>query len=391
MALTGQQTSPDTAFDFAKFLDAAGLTAPLPIGLVLLDGSLRAVHVNAVARGILGRRDDVLDRLNDGMLDDADHDWCEAARTAIQTGRRDHRESARFHGEDDQAYTLNVTLSPLATRSDKSAAVGSSITAQPDGADRPLLPALPVLLVIVEDVTRVTELERRLAQAENMASVGRLAARVAHELNNPLDGTLRYVNLCARVLADTNDEKVLEYLEQARQGLLRMTRIVSELLTFSRSGPVLEQSGNINWIVDEAIRSMNGPADQNGVAVVAGFHDDTKMPTLEGAKLFQVCCNLIKNAIDAMPDGGYLTVTTGLVGGDVVIRFEDTGKGLPDDSERVFEAFYTTKPVGQGTGLGLAICKDHIEQLHGRITAENGKEKGAVFTVWIPMASCGSR
>jgi signal transduction histidine kinase len=370
MTFTGQNASPRQANEPEIALDVAGLVDSLPIGAAVLDHSGRVIHANPITHDIFGDSDDILERLNAGSLDAPHPDW------HVVAGQCARRQTVRLHGANGRTHTLLVTLAPLAGR--------DHAARRHDATDS----APPALLIVFEDASRVFELEQRVAQAENMASVGRLAARVAHELNNPLDGTLRYINLCSRVLSANADEKVLEYIEQARQGLLRMTRIVSELLAFSRSTPVLEQSGNINWVVEEAIRSMSGYADQNHVAVAAGFHDDAAMPTLEGTKLFQVCCNLIKNAIDAMSGGGYLTITTGVVGGEVILRFEDTGKGLPPEPERIFEPFYTTKSVGQGTGLGLAICKDHIEQLRGRITAENGREKGAVFTVFIPVISC---
>ena len=113
------------------------------------------------------------------------------------------------------------------------------------------------------------------------------------------------------------------------------------------------------------------------------------MPTMRGNRLYQVCRNLIKNAIDAMPDGGRLSITTGLADAHVVIRVSDTGVGLPDDPQKVFEASYTTKPAGEGTGLGLAICKDYIENMGGTLGTATGEDGGAVFTIMIPESACG--
>ena len=115
------------------------------------------------------------------------------------------------------------------------------------------------------------------------------------------------------------------------------------------------------------------------------------MPAVRGSRLYQVCGNLIKNAIDAMPDGGRLAVTAGMVDDEVVIRVADTGVGLPDEVDKVFEPFFTTKAAGKGTGLGLAICKDFVEDMHGAITAAPGEEGGAVFTIRIPISSCHRR
>jgi signal transduction histidine kinase len=114
------------------------------------------------------------------------------------------------------------------------------------------------------------------------------------------------------------------------------------------------------------------------------------MPAVRGGRLYQVCCNLIKNAIDAMPDGGRLTISTGRVDEHVVLRVADTGPGLPEDASRIFEPFYTTKEVGQGAGLGLAISKDFVEDMGGTLEGETDPEGGAIFTVRIPLSSCHS-
>ncbi|MCH8148133.1 MAG: HAMP domain-containing histidine kinase [Planctomycetes bacterium] len=227
-----------------------------------------------------------------------------------------------------------------------------------------------------------TDLSRRLA------ALGKLAAQVAHELNNPLDGILRYLNLSLRLAADMPESKLKSYLSESRTGVMRMVQVVGELLEFSRSTDGDFDESGINEIVEQAIHSMTEGQKANGIVVTADFQSQS-MPRVRGSRLYQVCCNLIKNAIDAMPHGGRLTLTTGLVDEEVVIRFADTGVGLPPEPERMFEAFYTTKPSGAGTGLGLAICKDFIEHMGGTIAAVPGQGGGAVIIVRIPTSACG--
>jgi two-component system NtrC family sensor kinase len=251
----------------------------------------------------------------------------------------------------------------------------------------PLPEAAGALLVTLTDDRETADLEKRLESAESMAAVGKLAARVAHELNNPLDGTLRFIGLCERVLEESA-ERPRAYLESARQGLRRMAQIVADLLAFSRSTPMLRERSSINRIVEEAMHYLSDHADRHRVILAADFRDEASMPGMEGTRLFQVCSNLIRNGIDAMPEGGCLTMTTALIGEEVYLRFEDTGAGLPEEVEKVFEAFYTTKAAGEGTGLGLAICREYIQQLNGRLEAENRAEGGARFTIRIPLASC---
>ncbi|HNQ22014.1 MAG TPA: ATP-binding protein [Phycisphaerae bacterium] len=243
------------------------------------------------------------------------------------------------------------------------------------------------IVVHLEDGSKWVGLEQRLAVAERLAAVGKLAAKVAHELNNPLDGILRYVNLALRLVGDAPEPKLRAYLDESRTGLMRMVQIIGELLEFSRSTQGEFDVLPVNEVVVQALNSLGPAAEARNIVVAADFQQQ-HLPGIRGGRLLQVCCNLIKNAIDAMPQGGRLTVTTGIVQEQVVIRVADTGVGLPNPPERVFEPFFTTKPPGQGTGLGLAICRDYITGMQGTIDAAGGEQGGAVFTVRIPVAAC---
>jgi len=226
--------------------------------------------------------------------------------------------------------------------------------------------------------------------AARMAALGRLAARVAHELNNPLDGILRYVNLALRVNhSGGGDSRINEYLDKARGGLLRMAQITTGLLEFSRASHAPPEQATINRIIEDAIASMAGRAAETGVSVERHFLA-ADLPVARGSNIFQVFCNLIKNALDAMPQGGTLTVVTRTEPDDLVIAIEDTGIGLPDEADRIFEPFFTTKEAGRGTGLGLAVCREIIERYGGTITAHRRDPKGTAFVVRIPEKNCGS-
>lgn len=220
---------------------------------------------------------------------------------------------------------------------------------------------------------------------ERLATIGKLTSKVAHELNNPLDGILRYINLTIRILEQENLEKPREYLLQCRQELMRMVQIVSELLEFSRrTYALMEENVQIEKIIDEALKTMDEKANAAKVQVLKNYCPH--MPQIIGGNLFQVFTNLIKNAIEAMPEGGKLHITTKLAGDNMVsLEFRDTGTGFPPEkADAIFEPFFTTK--GKGTGLGLAICKDIVEKYNGRITAGNSPQGGSVFTVYLPIA-----
>ena len=338
----------------------------LPLGVVVFDRHLKVVHRNEAAEKLFATGDAVAEILAAGTVPGRCHDWESELRGVLETGDAMRHDNVLFCPDTDTELLLNLVCTPL-THGRNAEVIAAVLTA--------------------EDITTRAGLEKRLAVSERLAAVGKLAARVAHELNNPLDGILRYINLSLRRLEDGQADKVAEYLHESRKGLMRMAQIISELLEFSRATHTHFDELNINRTVEESVRVLQDKADQAGVTIALVFREE-QMPSLRGGMLFQVCCNLVKNAIDAMPDGGRLTVTTGVAESEVVLRFEDTGVGLPPNTEEIFEPFFTTKKPGEGTGLGLAICKDYVERLRGRIVAERAAPRGAVFTVFIPLASC---
>ncbi len=243
------------------------------------------------------------------------------------------------------------------------------------------------VIVIWERQTRDDNPTDQQDLMRRLASLGKLTSHVAHELNNPLDGILRYTNLALR-LADANTDKRLSmYLQESRTGIKRMVHIISDLLEYSRSAGKDFDESDINEIVEQALKSVTEGVDTTRLNISLDLHHEN-MPYVRGSRLYQVCCNLIKNAVDAMPDGGQLTVTTGITEDHVVICIADTGMGLPQDGQDIFQPFVTTKAPGKGTGLGLSICKDFIEDMNGSITAESNHPQGAIFTTKIPVMNC---
>jgi len=237
-------------------------------------------------------------------------------------------------------------------------------------------------LLTIEDTSRKVAMERKLANTERMAAVGQLAARVAHELNNPLDGIMRFINLSLRV--QSPDSPAIEYLQHSRTGVMRMVAIIHDLLKFSRSTFGALDATEVNQLVEEAFKSLSAKAAAQGIEVHTDFADG--LPPVRAGNLFQVFYNLVTNAIDAMPTGGRLSLRTGARDGYTEVAVRDTGTGIPPNiQDKVFDPFFTTKEAGRGTGLGLAICRDIVEKHEGtlRFTTEEGR--GTEFTVRIPM------
>ncbi|HUW33561.1 MAG TPA: ATP-binding protein [Planctomycetota bacterium] len=240
-------------------------------------------------------------------------------------------------------------------------------------------------VVVVEDITQRVKMERMLAAAERHAVIGKLAARVAHELNNPLDGIMRFVNLAMAISKD--DAKMQMYLGETKKGLERMAGIVGSLLEFSRNTHRPRRNVHINDAIQESISSIKFKAEELHVQIKTDLAAD--LPEL-GCDMTQVLLNLTKNALDAMPRGGTLSVTSALSDGSIVVTVADTGTGMPEGiRKRVFDPFFTTKDPGKGTGLGLAICHDIVEKHQGTITVESEEGKGTVFTIKLPVPPAG--
>lgn len=335
----------------------------LPSSLVVFDRNLRISSRNRAAEIVLPPADDVATLLTRLTIEGSCIDWQSELRGIIQSPHSRHFDAMAPRGKDQTESYLSIVISPLRA-GDSSEVLGG--------------------LLLADDVTARISMERRLAVSERMAAVGKLAARVAHELNNPLDGILRFTNLAIRHCEPNHDEPLNRYLENVKSGIQRMAQILGTLLEFSRSAPGAMEQATINQIVEDALAAMEGRIREGNVTVVCNFHH-SDMPVVRGSSLFQVLCNLIKNAVDAMPDGGTLTVSTDLSGGDVVVLVEDTGIGLPADIERVFEPFFTTKTDGKGTGLGLAVCRELIERLGGSIGASRREPRGTTMTVRFPQ------
>jgi len=344
----------------------AAVFASLTAGLVVFDASLNVLHRNQAAASFFPHRGAIDAALNALALESTYEDWTTECRGVLRDGRARRFDVTVIQDDGGNKQYLALHLLPVR------ASQGEQIIGG---------------VLHVEDTTTQISVERQLAVAQRLAAVGKLAARVAHELNNPLDGILRYTNLALRMSQNAGNARLEKYLVSARDGIVRMGDIITALLEFSRATPGTWEQATINKIVEDALQAMEGRAGEQDVTVVCHFHQ-TDMPVIRGSNLFQVFCNLIKNAIDAMPDGGTLTITTRLDDDDVIVHVDDTGIGLPDDVDRIYEPFFTTKAAGKGTGLGLAVCRELIEKFGGAIRAERLQPTGTRMTVVIPVANC---
>ncbi len=221
----------------------------------------------------------------------------------------------------------------------------------------------------------------RVFQSEKLAAMGRLAAGVAHEINNPLGGMLNCVKTMAENPEDT--AMVRRYLALLDKGLHRIAAIVRQLLRFGRRQPLCYRTVDIDELVRECFSFLEFTGKE--VELVLDLGLDRPVP-VDADALQQVVVNLGLNAMQAMPDGGTLTVQSRIEGDWVVLRFQDTGVGIAAENlSRIFDPFYTTKEVGEGTGLGLSVSYSLVERLGGRISVESTPGQGSCFTVELPV------
>ena len=238
-----------------------------------------------------------------------------------------------------------------------------------------------------EQTRRLKEAQVQIIHQEKMAALGQMAAGVAHEIGNPLSALSSFVRTLKIDLRNNySDEKIKAMKEQ----IDRISKIVREMMDFSRPASYRKRLTHGNQVIQSAIGISRYDRRLKGIQVTTCLDNEIPALKIDGDQLLQVFLNIIFNAADAMNGPGTLTVTSKLENHAVIVSFEDTGPGIPEELlSRVFEPFFTTKEVGEGTGLGLSVSYGIMQNMGGAIRASNRKGEGAVFTVEIPLSYSG--
>lgn len=249
------------------------------------------------------------------------------------------------------------------------------------------------VITIGEDVTVRVEAIHAINRAEKLAAVGRLAAGIVHEINNPL----ATIAACAEALEQRIDEgefegsdasaDLAEYLGLIKSEAFRCKTITTDLLDFSRIRAGERTNVDASEIVRSAANLVSHQKRGVGISHVLEIEHDLPTVSADGGQLQQAIIALATNAIDAMPDGGKLTFRAFNKGSRVVIEVVDTGTGIPqEDVSKIFEPFFTTKEVGKGTGLGLAVCYGIVSEHAGRLSVRSTVGKGTTFSIFLPAS-----
>lgn len=242
------------------------------------------------------------------------------------------------------------------------------------------------VLVILEDRTNEMLEEQKIIRSNKMASIGQLASGIAHELRNPL-GVIRNSTFILNDEYESEDTIKLTALNAINNSVNRASKIIDNLLKFSRLTHDKEEIINLYEIILEITQYFKKKFEENQVRLLIRCHKEL-MVMLNTDALRHILINLISNAVDAMPEGGYLEIGCDRIGDSIIIYVKDEGEGIPDTvAERIYDPFFTTKPAGKGTGLGLYIVYSEAQKINGDISMESIEGEGTTFTLSISQRS----
>jgi two-component system, NtrC family, sensor kinase len=336
-------------------------------GLVVIDLDERVVRWNRKLEELSGvARADAVGARIDALVDGAFLDALRGARRESPSGATLLRVPVALGPADERKRLLvNVATAPL--RTPEGATAGS--------------------IFVIEDITSRVALEEQLQISEKMASIGLLAAGVAHEVNTPLTGISSFTQMLLEQ-ADPDDPKT-KVLEKIERQTFRAAKIVNGLLNLARPARVETGPVDVNVIVNDVLALLDHQFKSGRIQVRKELAT-SPAPIVNGIeyKLQQVLLNLFLNARDAMPKGGWLSVATRLYRGAAIVEVSDTGSGIPAEHlSRIYDPFFTTKLLGQGTGLGLSITYGIVQEHGGSIACESAAGQGTRFTLTLPLAA----
>jgi signal transduction histidine kinase len=341
----------------------------LPLGVFVLDGALNVVRANRAGTRVLACASaDAHGPLGSLLPRDKGVLVLEFLREAFRSRRVASVEVEMTIAGDSKNFRL--TAAPVEPASDRGA----------------------FAVLLVEDITRAKGLERQMLLTERLTTAGRLAAGVAHELNNPL----ATIAGCAEslqgrlapgdpsLLADASDFR--HYLRLIEEEAYRCKEITGSLLHFVRDPGSLREPTDLNATVMKAVELLSHQSRFAASRVVTDL--DLALPpvAVNEGQLRQVCLGLASNALEAMEGRGTLTIRSRLIHAAIELELEDEGPGIAEENlTRIFDPFFTTKPPGQGTGLGLAIAQGIVNDHGGRIEVSSALGKGSIFRVVLPL------
>jgi PAS domain S-box-containing protein len=333
-------------------------------GLAVFNEDGRVVRWNRQLEEIYGiRHEDAVGRHMNDLFDGPIAQMLRTSGAMTAEGGAFYRVPMATRHEPTRRLLINLAVTPL--RDSQDATVGT--------------------IVILEDISTRVQLEEQLQISEKMASIGLLAAGVAHEVNTPLTGISSFTQMLLEG-AEPDDPKT-KVLEKIERQTFRAAKIVNGLLNLARPPQVESGPSDINAVINDVLALLEHQFKTGRIQVRKEFADVA--PIVQGVeyKLQQVFLNLFMNARDAMPRGGWLTISTRSERDAAVVEIADTGSGIPAEVlSRIYDPFFTTKEIGKGTGLGLSITYGIVQEHGGTIPCDSQAGQGTRFTLRLPLA-----
>jgi two-component system, NtrC family, sensor kinase len=239
-------------------------------------------------------------------------------------------------------------------------------------------------------IERLERTQKQLIQLEKMNALGKLSASIAHEINNPLSGVMVYTQLLQKSIKNDSFDrnKSLDILSKMELALDQSTKLVRNLLDFARQTAPDLKAISVKTVIDQVIGLVGHQAELKKIKIIREDSRDLPLVKSDFSQLQQVFINLMVNAIQAMGEKGELNISSSLAeNGFVKVSFRDTGCGIaPDNMDKLFTPFFSTKDAVKGVGLGLAVSYGIVERHGGRIEVQSQLGKGSTFSVFIPVA-----
>ena len=237
---------------------------------------------------------------------------------------------------------------------------------------------------VIRDISEIKKIEHQMRQSERLVTLGHLAAGVAHEIGNPLTSISSLVQLMERHSKSPNEK---DQLARIRVNIERISKIVRELVDFTRPNMTKVSRVQVNDVVENAVGLLRYDERTHRININLDLEKDLAPIKASPDKLHQVVVNLVINSLDATRDhGDSIWIRTSNQGGQICIMVKDNGTGMhPDVVEKIFEPFFTTKEVGRGTGLGLSVSHGIITSMKGTISVDTDPNRGTTFTIRLPM------
>jgi len=345
-----------------------------PDGIIVTDARGDVIMYNKAAERLLGyTSEEVIGKTN--VKDLYPRGLARKIREMImddRTGRKGVLPPTELYVKNKAGEVIDISLS-------------ASILQNEKGEELAAIGIFKDLREMISVKRKLKETQDQLLQAEKLAAMGRLTSQIAHELNNPLYGIMNTLELLKAEIPETSKRRRL--LDMSLSEIVRLSVMLKNMLTFSRPEEEARKDVDMNSFIEGIMMLMEKQLKEADIRLVTEF--DGKIPTVKISpnQMRQVILNIVKNAIEAMPRGGTLTLSTRCDDGILKIAVQDTGLGMTDEvRQKIFDAFFTTKEQVRGVGLGLSVCYGIVQDHGGEIEVQSTPGKGSAFCITLPVA-----